>query len=897
MVVLLAASVPATAIGQSPGDGGEFTWTVPDRLETGTHGLPQYESDPAKVRSGPWPVDFAVKPERCDPRSRYRWLVDGEEAVVVDGACEFQHNFESEGEHEVRLEISGPAGEASSEAKVQVEDWLVVSIGDSVSSGEGNPHPRRPRWRERTCHRSAYAGPAQAALLLEKRYATTSVTFVHLACSGATAEKGLLGSYKGIAPLPFKRHRPQIEEAKRVAELAGREIDAIVLSIGANDVHFGPAVVFCMFHRACEDERFDPKRPLISPRRGPTLRETVKARVAQLPAIYDQVAATLGDELNDRVHLIEYFDPTHADDDSFCRIEHIPPETAGFAFKSILEPLNAAVVGATRDKGRGWKLVSGPQEQFREHGYCVRGRERWVVKLGDALRSRAGFRPRSALAGTLHPNRRGHEAIAASIFASLTGELPGAEADDPDDGSDGDWEVERWGAGALGLLAVGSGAWGIGAWWRRRPGTGPVESSDDQAKSASARTASASAMPGLRPDGRSILELFAVSGRWVHRRVETVTFVDETLIRRRVSVDLTLPEAAVGRDGSAYVPLALLAKRPLVNFDLRDEQGSALPHLTREQNGELVHANLMIHAGQAFADGVPPELDGLLWEVVTAGRDDSIAAVETIRARWDELTGAPFLNSVLDVLARSFLVVVPVSDADDRRVLKFAYDSSVQEERVGLRTRFNWRSWNVFFIVPQVGDGGSHHIEVARQPDLEVAAEILATDPSGENEVPSVGSREFGARAHAYVAGAPLGSDAIGRVWMRVRRPGFLRGAPWIGAFTALVLSVAWFLLPDVASGGKEAAALILVVPSILATYLGRPGEHPITSEMLLGARILLLVAGFLSFVCAALLAVGAGETLLRVAIGISAAVCWLIALALAKCWLGPPPPSEEELS
>ena len=60
-------------------------------------------------------------------------------------------------------------------------------------------------------------------------------------------------------------------------------------------------------------------------------------------------------------------------------------------------------------------------------------------------------------------------------------------------------------------------------------------------------------------------------------------------VRRHVSVDFTVPDelprepAAVGADEYA-VPLAMLAKRPLVHFDLRNEERHSIPLLTAEQN-------------------------------------------------------------------------------------------------------------------------------------------------------------------------------------------------------------------------------------------------------------------------------------------------------------------------
>src|SRR5918911_1528863 len=68
---------------------------------------------------------------------------------------------------------------------------------------------------------------------------------------------------------------------------------------------------------------------------------------------------------------------------------------------------------------------------------------------------------------------------------------------------------------------------------------------------------------------------------WRHRRVETLTVLSHEQVRRAVSVDFTVP-AEHRADlrlsaGEWIVPLALLAKRPLANFDLRREDVSAVP--------------------------------------------------------------------------------------------------------------------------------------------------------------------------------------------------------------------------------------------------------------------------------------------------------------------------------
>jgi hypothetical protein len=84
--------------------------------------------------------------------------------------------------------------------------------------------------------------------------------------------------------------------------------------------------------------------------------------------------------------------------------------------------------------------------------------------------------------------------------------------------------------------------------------------------------------------GLTMLKLFINSSAWVARRVEQVNFIDECTVRRRVSIDYVAPPCAVilGRPTGQPVrvlPLALMRRKSLVKFDLRDPDGRALPLL------------------------------------------------------------------------------------------------------------------------------------------------------------------------------------------------------------------------------------------------------------------------------------------------------------------------------
>jgi hypothetical protein len=81
----------------------------------------------------------------------------------------------------------------------------------------------------------------------------------------------------------------------------------------------------------------------------------------------------------------------------------------------------------------------------------------------------------------------------------------------------------------------------------------------------------------------------------VVRRVESIQFVDDRTVRRRVSVDYTVPrEAVVLRVGDGQLvrilPLALMRRKNMVNFDFRDHDGRPTPLLGLRENQALTLA-------------------------------------------------------------------------------------------------------------------------------------------------------------------------------------------------------------------------------------------------------------------------------------------------------------------
>jgi hypothetical protein len=188
---------------------------------------------------------------------------------------------------------------------------------------------------------------------------------------------------------------------------------------------------------------------------------------------------------------------------------------------------------------------------------------------------------------------------------------------------------------------------------------------------------------------------------WVHRRVDQAAFVDPTTIRRRRSVDFTLPALTSpapqhGTRDVHYVPLTLINKWRLVDVDVRDEAGVALGLVGRRDHGPLAAALLIMLAHFCMGDTLPPrhklqmpdavKVD--LRRIANAKVDDAVRVCSTLlpaeplpddEMEWRTTLALnrTFMGLAWD-LARSFFVMVPLTDAaGTRRVIKLGYNYRV----------------------------------------------------------------------------------------------------------------------------------------------------------------------------------------------------------------------------
>ncbi len=285
----------------------------------------------------------------------------------------------------VSVDVGLPDGTAQRlTGEIAVRDVLIAGMGDSIAAGEGNPdkpvvlddegfcfrrflsgttseyfRPGRAgfkgskacdhvlasaagnsaadwarlnaRWMHAACHRSLYGYQLRTALALAVEQPHIAVTFLPIACSGSTIDLGFFNSLRarecpptGSCPGSTVPQMTQLRDAMALAkkQRPDRNLDLILLTIGANDIWFAGLVGDVIIEPGTERTLFE-KGGMIT-----SVPEAQAVLDRSLPADFARVRAALkpyaGGNLS-RVVYVSYGIPTMAGPGAVC-----PGGRAGF---------------------------------------------------------------------------------------------------------------------------------------------------------------------------------------------------------------------------------------------------------------------------------------------------------------------------------------------------------------------------------------------------------------------------------------------------------------------------------------------------------------------------------------------------------------------------------------
>jgi hypothetical protein len=355
---------------------------------------------------------------------------------------------------------------------------------------------------------------------------------------------------------------------------------------------------------------------------------------------------------------------------------------------------------------------------------------------------------------------------------------------------------------------------------------------------------------------------------WRHRRVETITVLTHEHVRRHVSIDFTVPQAQ--REGlrisadECVVPMALLTKRPLVHFDLRNEEQHAIPLLTAEQHRTIARELLYRQLEDEGVEGAS--------ELVEAVLADEPRDVEPLIGALEEAHGIELADfrATAVVLSQYFIAWAIVRGLDRRRVFKFAAD-----EPVG-------RNSFVYFIgAPGCTEAESYHLEVAVPEDLKARRTLLVDGASGRRL--AAGERDTDRAALYYRAEPPLPEAPELVIDFAAERWPFLAPAALIASIIALLIAPP-FLFADLAALPDTAGAavgLVLSTSAVFSVLILRSDEHALVRLMLVRARALLAASTVATLFAAASIGFRTAEWIIKGTWAIAALVSVITAVIL----------------
>src|SRR5258707_4921938 len=257
--------------------------------------------------------------------------------------------------------------------EIVVRDIFIAGLGDSIASGEGNPdrpialsddgfcfrsylgsagaqyyRPSRAGykggraceapdtlqawqrqsalWFNSACHRSLYSYQTRTALALAVQYPHIAVTYLPLACTGATIPDGLFGGQRARECPPTKSggtcqgtvNAQLAELLEAIAASKKRQpdpkVELILLSVGANDINFSGLVADVIVDTPTERALF---------RRSGVMGSVEDSRAAvarELPQSFARLREALKPLVGDMSHVVyvSYANPTLANGGAPC---------------------------------------------------------------------------------------------------------------------------------------------------------------------------------------------------------------------------------------------------------------------------------------------------------------------------------------------------------------------------------------------------------------------------------------------------------------------------------------------------------------------------------------------------------------------------------------------------
>lgn len=184
-----------------------------------------------------------------------------------------------------------------------------------------------------------------------------------------------------------------------------------------------------------------------------------------------------------------------------------------------------------------------------------------------------------------------------------------------------------------------------------------------------------------------------------------------------------------------------------------------------------------------------------------------------------------------------------------------------------LKRGIGWLGKPLTFDLPGLGFGGSFHLEFSAPEGIQIRRGRLrakrVTPPTPGLRPREEFARRYArnvSRCHLYLGRLLPGASGEAMVAIKPGSTTIVRGAALSSILTTILIACIFFFADrDITRATSTVVALLLLAPGLIAAQLARPNEHPVTTGMLFGLRMLALAVAGVAVIAAALL--GAQQT------------------------------------
>jgi hypothetical protein len=392
--------------------------------------------------------------------------------------------------------------------------------------------------------------------------------------------------------------------------------------------------------------------------------------------------------------------------------------------------------------------------------------------------------------------------------------------------------------------------------------------------------------------------------------VEKVRFRDDRSVNRQISVDFVVrPDAPVfkaqGGDHRQFwlVPVSIMRRKTLVNFDLHDEDGNSLPlpglRLTQHLDESILHAvarseldgHLTEDTTKFIHQVIAGKLEDVQERIGDYEKDSAPAQIQQLKEK-SRLFDALFRRLSYHFVLYSF---VEVRDGRRHRIIHMSTDEplALYYRKPGLPTpeeqvkagptngmayergprvnRFHPHQLGaslglipakIRFPVPAAENAASFHFEVAAPPGVDIVeASMLAGRPHEMDDADSETDRHVSfdrvklrlPTVGLHVAAVPNGSSSRAQVYLQVAVRGWYATMAISCVITSVLLYLIWRHLGTSTIDTSDLAALLVSVVAAIATLVTQGEFEGIAGRLLGLPRVLAGTEALLLLIAAAL--------------------------------------------